>query len=176
MYRVYIYDRLLTFLPTCITSQKCLMGFTSENCLYDLSNTITWSKHHTDGGRLGRAMVLGSFQCRGVLRTSHIVGQGCLQQAGWVAFSFFFFFFFFFFFVVVVVVFCFVLFFVFSLLFVLLFFLFCFFFHLVCPMFSNASSVVRRLDILKYCGLGRYKPVVVVSYYRGRAYQVLVNR
>ena len=29
--------------------------------------------------------------------------------------------------------------------------------------FSNASSVGRRLDILKYCGLGRYNPAVVVT-------------
>ena len=36
--------------------------------------------------------------------------------------------------------------------------------------FSNASSVGRRLDILKYCGLGRYNPAVVVSYYRRRAH------
>ena len=42
--------------------------------------------------------------------------------------------------------------------------------------FSNASSVGRRLDILKYCGLGRYHPAVVVSYYRRRTRQVLVNR
>ena len=35
--------------------------------------------------------------------------------------------------------------------------------------FSNTSSVGRRLDILKYCGLGRYNPAVVVSYYRRRA-------
>ena len=35
--------------------------------------------------------------------------------------------------------------------------------------FSNASSVVRRLDILKYCGLGFSNPVVVVSYYQRRA-------
>ena len=28
------------------------------------------------GGWLGRAMVLGSFQCRGVLLLSHTVGQG----------------------------------------------------------------------------------------------------
>ena len=34
----------------------------------------------------------------------------------------------------------------------------------------------RRLDILKYCGLGRYNPMVVVSYYRRRALSVLVNR
>ena len=33
--------------------------------------------------------------------------------------------------------------------------------------FSNASSVGRRLDILKDCGLGRSNPVV--SYYRRRA-------
>ena len=32
--------------------------------------------------------------------------------------------------------------------------------------FSNASSVGRRLDILKYCGLGCYNTAVVVSYYR----------
>ena len=34
---------------------------------------------------------------------------------------------------------------------------------------SNASSLGRRLDILKYYGLGRYNPMVVVSYYRRRA-------
>ena len=34
---------------------------------------------------------------------------------------------------------------------------------------SNASSVGRRLAILKYCGLGRSNPAVVVSYYRRRA-------
>ena len=34
---------------------------------------------------------------------------------------------------------------------------------------SNVSSVARRLDILRYCGLGRYNPVIVVSYYRRRA-------
>ena len=38
-----------------------------------------------------------------------------------------------------------------------------------CCFFSNASSVGRQLDILKYCGLGRYHPAVVVSYYRRRA-------
>ena len=35
--------------------------------------------------------------------------------------------------------------------------------------FSNASSVGRRVGILKYCGLGRYYPAVAVSYYRRRA-------
>ena len=35
--------------------------------------------------------------------------------------------------------------------------------------FSNAASVGRLLDVLKYCGLGRYNPAVVVSYYRRRA-------
>ena len=40
-----------------------------------------------------------------------------------------------------------------------------FFFHLVYPIFSNASSLGRRLDRLKYCGLGRYNPTVVVGYY-----------
>ena len=35
---------------------------------------------------------------------------------------------------------------------------------------SNASSVGRQLDILKYCGLGRSNPAVVVSYYRRHAH------
>ena len=35
--------------------------------------------------------------------------------------------------------------------------------------FSNASPVGLRLDSLRYCGLGRYNPAVVVSYYRMRA-------
>ena len=42
--------------------------------------------------------------------------------------------------------------------------------------FSDVSSVWRRLDILKYCGLGSYIPAVVSSYYRRRARLVLVNR
>ena len=67
------------------------------------------------------------------------------------------------------------------------FFLFCFVFVVVgffvlfissiLSSFSDASSLGRELDILKYCGLGRYNPTVVVSYYyRRRARQVLVNR
>ena len=35
--------------------------------------------------------------------------------------------------------------------------------------FSNVSSVGRRLNILKYCGLGRSYPAGVVSYYQRRA-------
>ena len=35
--------------------------------------------------------------------------------------------------------------------------------------FPNASSVGRRLDILKYGGLGHYNPAVVASYYWRRA-------
>ena len=35
--------------------------------------------------------------------------------------------------------------------------------------FSNASSLWRWLDILKYCGRGRYNLTVVVSYYWRRA-------
>ena len=45
-------------------------------------------------GWLGRAMVLGSFQCWGVLLLWHIVGQGpavLIAGAGWMAFFFFFF-------------------------------------------------------------------------------------
>ena len=44
-----------------------------------------------------------------------------------------------------------------------------FFISSVLSSFSNASSVGRLLDILKYCGLGRYNPVVDVSYYWRRA-------
>ena len=86
-------------------------------------------------------MVLGSFQCQGVLLLWNTVGQGpavVAAGAGRVGC----------FFVVVV------------------------FFLAISPIlssFSNASSVGRRLDILKYCGLGRYNPAVVVSYYRRRA-------
>ena len=35
--------------------------------------------------------------------------------------------------------------------------------------FSDASSLGRRLGILKYCDLGRCYPMLVVSYYRRRA-------
>ena len=92
---------------------------------------------HIACGWLGRAMVLGSFQCRDVLLLWHMVGQGPAVlaagagQAGYVLY----------------------------------------FFNLVYILssFSNASSLGRRLDILKYCGLGRYNPTVVVSYYRRRA-------
>ena len=57
-----------------------------------------------------------------------------------------------------------------------LFFFFCccffvcvFFISSILSSFSNASSLARQLDILKYCGLGLYNPTVVVSYYRRRA-------
>ena len=58
------------------------------------------------------------------------------------------------------------------------YFLFIIFFLIlsILSSFSNASSVWRRLDILKYCGLGHYNPAVVVSYYWRRACKVLVNR
>ena len=39
-----------------------------------------------------------------------------------------------------------------------------FFISSILTSFSNASSLVRWLDILKYCGLGLYNPMVVVSY------------
>ena len=47
-----------------------------------------------------------------------------------------------------------------------------FFFFIFClsSSFSNASSVGRRLDVLKYCGIGLYNPAVVVSYYRRHAH------
>ena len=82
-------------------------------------------------------MVLGSFQCRGVLLLSHMVGQGpAVLAAGAGRVGFFF---------------------------------FNFFISSILSSMSNASSLGRRLDILKYCGLGRYYPTVVVSYYRRRA-------
>ena len=49
-----------------------------------------------------------------------------------------------------------------------LFFLF-FFISSILFSFSNASSLERRLDILKYCGTGRDNPMVVVGYYRKHA-------
>ena len=96
-------------------------------------------KHTFCSEWLGRAIVLGSFQCRGVLLLLHMVGQRpavLAVGAGWVGY---------------------VLFLIFK-------------FRLSCHgSFSNATSVGRRLDILKYCGLGRSNPAVVVSYYRRRA-------
>ena len=79
---------------------------------------------------LGRAMVLCSFQCRGVLLLWHMVGQGPAVLAAM--------------------------------------FYFIFLNSSILSSFSNASSVGRRLDILKYCGLGPSNPAVVVSYYRRR--------
>ena len=49
------------------------------------------------------------------------------------------------------------------------FFFFFFLISSILSSFSYASSVGRRLDTLKYCGLGRSNPAVVVSYYRRRA-------
>ena len=48
-------------------------------------------------------------------------------------------------------------------------FLLFFFISSILSSFSYASSVGRLLDSLKYLGLGRYDPAVVVSYYRRRA-------
>ena len=85
---------------------------------------------------LGRAMMLGSVQCRDVLLLWHMVGQGpvILQQVRdeWAMFIYF-------------------------------------LISSILSSFSNASSVGRRLDILKYCGLGRSYPAVVVNYYWRRA-------
>ena len=75
-----------------------------------------------------RAMVLGSFLCRGVLLLWHMVGQGPAVLAageGLVG---------------------------------------CFMFFISSILsFSNALSLGRWLDILNYCGLGRYNPTVVVT-------------
>ena len=85
--------------------------------------------HSLPSGWLGQAMVLSSFQCRGVLLLLHMIGQG--PAAGGLFFIFF--------------------------------------ISSILSSFCNASSLWRRLDILKYCGLGRYNPTVVVSYYWRRA-------
>ena len=50
-----------------------------------------------------------------------------------------------------------------------LFFSVFFFLLSILSSFSYASSLGGWLDILKYCGLGRYNPTVVVSYYQRRA-------
>ena len=85
-------------------------------------------------------MVPGSFQCRGVLLLWHVARQGpAMFAAGAGRVGRFFFFFFF------------------------------FFISSILSFFSNASSIGRRLDILKYCGIGRYNPTAVVSYYWRRA-------
>ena len=89
-----------------------------------------------------RAMVLGSFQCRvGHPTTLAMVGQEpAVLAAGAGRVDCVYFFF--------------------SLL---------FFISSILSSFSNASYLGRRLDILKYCGVGRYNPAVVVSYYWRRA-------
>ena len=87
-----------------------------------------------------RLIRLGSFQCRGVLLLWHMIGQGPAVLAAGAG-----------------RVGCF-------------FFLFYFFISSILSSFSNASSLGRRLDILKYCGLGRYNATVVVSYYWRRAH------
>ena len=86
--------------------------------------------HLCQGGWLGWAMVLGNFQCRGVLLLWHMKVQGpavLAASAGRVG--------------------C--------------LFIFYFFVSSILSSFSNASSLWGRLDILKYCGLGRYNPMVV---------------
>ena len=52
----------------------------------------------------------------------------------------------------------------------------CFFISSIPSSFSNASSVERRLGILKYCNLDRYNPAAVISYHWRLAREVLVNR
>ena len=94
-------------------------------------------------GRLGRAMVLRSFQCRAVLLLWHMVGQGpavLAASAGRVDFFFI------------------------------------FFISPILSSFSNAPSLWRRLDILKYCGLGRNNPTVVFISTGSVLGLVLVNR
>ena len=93
---------------------------------------------------LGRAMVLDSFQCWGVLLLWHMMGQGPAVLAAGAA-----------------QVGC--------------FFVCLFFISSILSSFFNASSLWKQLDILKYCGLGRYNPMVVVSYYWRHVRYGLVN-
>ena len=63
--------------------------FTVQLCLPELELTVPKS------GWLGRAMVLGSFQCRGILLLWHMVGQGptvLAAGAGWVGYVLLFYF------------------------------------------------------------------------------------
>ena len=51
-----------------------------------------YTLHYGECGWLGQAMVLGSFQCRGVLLLWHMVGQGpavLAVGAGWVGYVLF---------------------------------------------------------------------------------------
>ena len=79
---------------------------------------------YIQNGWLGRAMVLGSFQCRSVLLLRHMIGQGPAVLAGRLFFILFYF----------------------------ILFIYFFFISSILSSFSNASSLWRRLDILKYCG------------------------
>ena len=92
-------------------------------------------------GWLGQAMGLGSFQCRGILLLWHMVGKGPVMLAAGAGRV---------------------------AIFIYLFF-FIIFISSILSSFSNASSLGKRLDVLKYCGLSRYNSTVVVSNYRSRA-------
>ena len=65
----------------------CVNSYNSKN------DHQTQAYHKTQvTGLLRWAMVLGSFQCRGVLLLLHIVGQGSsvlAAGAGWVSYSFY---------------------------------------------------------------------------------------
>ena len=70
-----------TTLPICLYMLEAMQRSQNGQCF--------------QSGWLGRAMVLGSFQCRGVLLLWHMVGQGpavLAAGAGWLGHVFFFFF------------------------------------------------------------------------------------
>ena len=100
-----------------------------------------------------RAMVLGSFQCRGGRPTTLAYGRAgaCCACSRCGTGGLFF-----------------------CCCFYVLFFCL-FFISSVLSSFPNASYLGRRPSILKYCGAGRCNPAVVVSYYWRRARKVLVN-
>ena len=82
-------------------------SWTSDDRIYIISAVLDKINKQINGGMqetvsirlfgwLGRAMVLGNFQCRGVLLLWHMVGQGpavLAAGAGWVGYVFFVFFF-----------------------------------------------------------------------------------
>ena len=123
------------------------LTYTSLHCYHTelylsvlLSHRAVPAYCYLSRGWLGRAMVLGSFQCQGIVLLWHIVGQGpavLVAGAGWVG--------------------CFVLLFFFHLVYSIFPFLMP---HLLGDDWTG----------LKYCGLGHYNPTVVVSYYRSCAH------
>ena len=76
--------------------QLIFLGSCNTHDVDDAGDDNAFTSCKKKNGWLGRAMVLGSFQCRGVLLLRHMVGQGpavLAAGAGWVGYVFFFCFF-----------------------------------------------------------------------------------